>query len=363
MKRSKRWLRGICALLGLSMFLALSQRAAWAQAEPFFVGKTIRIIAGFSPGGTVDIRARLLARHLPKWIPGNPSIIVQNMTGAGGQIAANYVFGVAKPDGLTLLHFPNSAIVNTYMQPESVKYDIRQVPIVWVGADSWIAVTNPKVTKMTTGEDILRTPVKLRVGGTGVTSMRSLRPKLALEVFGVDHTWVTGYGGSADLLVALERGEIHLFEDPQDGYKANVQPREKAGTAAVLWQTGTLTPDETFKRSAHLPHVPTLGEVLPKEKQTGPVWEAWKAAVAPQAFQYAIGLPPGMPSDRIAILSVALQKMTQDPAFRDEFEKALGEPPDALIGEQADRVVKDGLKKLFEDYQAGVRYLRDLGKK
>jgi hypothetical protein len=165
------------------------------------------------------------------------------------------------------------------------------------------------------------------------------------------------------LLVALEKGEIHLFEDPQDGYKRNVQPREKEGTAAVLWQTGTLSPDETFRRSELLPHVPTLAEILPTEKKIGPLWEAWKAAVAPQSFQYAIGLPPGIPSDRTATLGSALEQMMRDSAFRGEFEKALGDPPDALVGEQADRVVKEAVKKLLEDYQAGVDYLRALAKK
>ena len=363
MKRTNLQLTVIYIALGLVVILTHSARSAQAAEQPFYAGKTIRIIAGFSAGGTVDIRARLFARHLPKWVPGNPSLIVQNMTGAGGQIAANYVFSVAKPDGLTLLCFPNSAIVNSYMEPASVQYDIRQIAMLWMATDSWSAVTNPKVTNVRKAEELSRMPVKLRVGGTGLTSMRSLRPKLALELFGVDHAWVTGYGGSADMFVALERGEIHLFDNPQDGYKPNVQPREKEGIAAVLWQTGIMAPDESFKRSEILPHVPTLAEILPKEKKTGPLWDAWKAAVAPQAFQYAIGLPPGVPPDRLATLSRALEKMTQDPAFRQEFEKALGEPPDALVGEQADRVVKDAVKKLLEDYQAGVRYLRQLAKK
>src|SRR3990172_5710902 len=99
--RKSLGLAGIVPLLGL---LAVTFRAKvlFAAEQPFYAGKTIRIIAGFAPGGTVDLRARLFARHLPKWIPGNPAIIVQNMAGAGGQIAANYTFNVAKPDGLTL---------------------------------------------------------------------------------------------------------------------------------------------------------------------------------------------------------------------------------------------------------------------
>lgn len=364
MKRSNLWITLIYyAALGLAVSLALPLRSAWAQPEPFYAGRTIRIIAGFAPGGTIDLRARLFARYLPKYIPGNPAVIVQNMTGAGGLVAANYVFSVAKPDGVTLLHFPSSTVMNTFLMTTNIQYDIRQVPILWLGSDSWMTVINPKLTHIKKAEDLLRTSMKLSVGGSGVTSLRSLRPKLALELCGVGHTWVTGYQGSSQLLVAFERGEIHLFEEPTDGYKTNILPREKEGGAVVLWQTGIITPDETFKRSEQIPHIPTLAEVLPKEKKTGPLWEAWKAAVVPQVFQYSVGVAPGVPSDRIAILSRALEKMTQDPAFREDFEKAMGEPVDALVGEQADRVVKDGLKKLFEDYQAGVRYLRDLAKK
>lgn len=363
MKRANLRLAVIYTVFGLALILTRPAQSAAAAEQPFYAGKTIRIIAGFAPGGTIDLRARLFARYLSKWIPGNPAIVVQNMTGAGGLVAANYAFSVANPDGLTLLHFPSSTVMNTFLTTANIQYDIRQVPILWLGSDSWLTVITPKVTQVRKAEDLLRTPVQLRVGGSGVTSLRSLRPKLALELYGVDHTWVTGYRGSSDLLLALEKSEIHLFEDPQDGYKTNIQPKEKEGSAAVLWQTGIMAPDESFKRSELLPHVPTLAEILPKEKKRGPAWEAWKAAVVPQVFQYSIGVAPGVPRDRVAILSRALEKMTQDPAFREDFERALGEPPDALIGEQADRVVKDGLKKLFEDYQVGVRYLRDLGKK
>ena len=107
-----------------------------------------------------------------------------------------------------------------------------------------------------------------------------------------------------------------------------------------------------------MPHVPTLDEVLPSDKKHGARWEAWKAAVIPQAFQYSVGLHPGTPRERITVLSQAFAKMTQDPEFRSDFEKALGEAPDPIIGEAADRIVKDGVKKLFEDYKAGVDYLR-----
>jgi tripartite-type tricarboxylate transporter receptor subunit TctC len=335
----------------------------FAADQPFYAGKTVNVIAGFAPGGTIDIRARLFGRHLSKYLPGNPSVVVQNMVGAGGLVAANYTFSVAKPDGLTLLHFPSSTVMNTFLTAKAnVKYDIRQVPIIWLGSDSWLTVINPNTTGLKRAEDLLKTATQLRVGGSGVSSLRSLRPKLALELFGVDHTWVNGYKGSSDLLLAFEKGEIHLFEDPQDGYKANIQPREKSGNAAILWQTGIIGTDESFTRSKLLPQVPTLDEVLPKDKKSGARWQAWKAAVIPQAFQYSVGLHPDTPRDRIKALSDAFAKMTQDADFRSEFTNALGEPPDAIVGDQADYIVKDGVKKLFEDYKAGVGYLSDMSK-
>ena len=345
--------------LGSALFIWLWAQAGFTAEQPFYSGKTVSIIAGFAPGGTIDIRARLFARYLSKYIPGNPLVVVQNTVGAGGLVAANHVFSVAKPDGLTLLHFPSSTVMNTFLTSSTnVKYDIRQVPIIWLGADSWLTVANPNTTGLRKAQDILKASMPLRVGGSGVSSLRSIRPKLALELYGVDHTWVNGYKGSSDLLLAFEKGEIHIFEDPQDGYHANIEPREKSGTAAVLWQTGIIGTDESFTRSKLLPHVPNLDEVLPKEKKHGPRWEAWKAAVIPQAFQYSVGLHPGTPRDRITTLSQAFAKMTQDAEFRADFEKALGEAPDPSTGEAADRIVKDGVKKLFEDYKAGVEYLR-----
>ena len=353
----------VYALLVLAPLWIYATQWLHAAEQPFYTGKTIRIISGFAAGGTIDLSARLFARYLPKYISGNPTVIVQTMTGAGGQVAANYTYGVAKPDGLTLLQSPTGPIMNAFLAPESVQYEVRRVLVLWVSADSWVTVVNPKAAQVKRAEDLLRTTVPLRAGGSGLSSLRTLRPKLALEAFGVEHTLVTGYQGSSDLLLALEKGEIHLFEDPQDGYKTNIQPREKQGSVAVLWQTGILTSDEVFKRSNLLPQVPTLGEILPKEKKKGPAWVAWKAAVVPQTFQYLMTTTPGVPADRIAILNRALEQMTQDAAFRKEFESTLGEPPDLLIGEQADRVVKDALKRLFEDYREGVSYLQALAKK
>lgn len=338
--------------------------AAVAQAaEPYFAGKRIRIIAGFAPGGSIDLRSRLFARHLRKWIPGNPSIIVQNMPGAGGLIAANHTFGVAKRDGFTLLHFPSSTVMNVFLAPAKVQYDIRNIPILWMQEDSWLTVIDPQKTGVKTAKDILQSSTKLAAGGSGVTSLRSLRPKLAMELYGVDHTWVTGYRGTGGLLAAFDRGEIHMFEAPMASYKPSVQPRESEGKMAILWQTGILTGDDQFKRSPLMADLPTFAELLPAEKKKGPAWEAWKAAVVPQGFQSSLGLPPGVPPEVTAILSNGLKQMEKDPAYRKDSQKILGDLAEAVVGEEASQTVRAGLKQLYDEYKTGIQYLRDLAKK
>ncbi|MDH3443589.1 MAG: hypothetical protein OEN50_06685, partial [Deltaproteobacteria bacterium] len=102
-------------IIGLGLHSVFTPTKASAAQASMFAGKQMRIITGFPPGGSLDLRARLFARHLPKYIPGKPSIIVQAMPGAGGLIAANHTFSVAKKDGLTMIHFPSSTIMNAFL--------------------------------------------------------------------------------------------------------------------------------------------------------------------------------------------------------------------------------------------------------
>ena len=351
------------ALTGLLVFADLaSPGRALAASHNFYEGKTIRIIVGLPPGGGVDIRARIFARHLPKWIPGGPRIIVQNMLGAAGLVAANHAFGVAKPDGLTILQFPASTVMHAFLAPDRVKYDIRKVHILRTSGDIWLTVINPKTTGVRTAKDLPRAAVRIAVGATSPTSPRSLRPKLAMELLGVDHTWVTGYAGSAPLLAAHDRDEVHLYEDSLTGFAPILEPREKEGRMALLWQTGFVDLDGALRRSPLVADLPTLEELLPQEKKRGTAWEAYKALVIPLAFQQTAALPPGVPADRVQILTQAFRSMTEDPTFREEYQKALGVAGDIHVGADADRALKVGLKQL-EELQDGLRYLRDFPEK
>lgn len=347
------------AFTALLLFAYLASPGnAFGASHNFYEGKTIRIIVGLPPGGGVDIRARIFARHLPKWIPGGPRIIVQNMPGAAGLVAANYAFGVVKPDGLTILQFPASTVMHAFLVPDRVKYDIRKVQILRTSGDIWLTVINPKTTHVRAPKDLPRAAVRIAVGATAPTSPRSLRPKLAMDLLGVDYTWVTGYAGSAPLLAAHDREEIHLYEDSLTGFAPIREPREKEGTMAILWQSGFIGVDGAFRRSPLVPDLPTLAELLPAEKKRGTAWEAYKALIIPLAVQQITALPPGVPADGVQILSQAFRSMTEDPIFQGEYQKALGVAGDIHVGASADRAVKAALKQL-DELQDGIRYLRE----
>lgn len=346
--------------LAAAVVLVMACCNAVVAADDFYAGKTIRILAGFAPGGSIDARARIFARNLPKFIPGSPTVIVENMTGAGGVMAANYVYAVAEPNGLTILHFPSSTVMNIFLRANQVEYDIRKMPFLWVQPDSWVTVVMPKTSGVKSVGDLAKVSRAVVAGGTGVTSLRSLRPKVAMNLFGAKYKWVTGYRGTTGLIAAAERGEIDLMEMPLASYFRLVKPMVKMGRAVVLFQTGLLTPGGRFERSPLLPDVPTLAEVLPKDKQTGAAWQAWQAAVAPQSFQAAVAVGPNVPTERLATLSKAFGDMSNDPTYRSEYERSVQVPADAKTGVEANAAVQVGLKQLFEQYQEGVEYLKKL---
>jgi tripartite-type tricarboxylate transporter receptor subunit TctC len=359
----------MCQTLPRSVFTAFllvtffaSPARVLAALDNFYEGKTIRIIVGQPPGGGVDLRARIFARHLPKWIPGSPRIIVQNLPGAGGLIAANYAFAAPKPDGLTFVQFAASTVMHSFLAPDRVKYDIRKLHILRTSGDIWLTVVNPKTTGVRTAKDLQRATVRIAIGATSPTSPRSLRPKLAMELLGVDHNWVTGYAGSAPLVAAHDRDEIHLYEDSLTGFAPILEPREKEGRMALLWQTGFVDSAGTLRRSPLVADLPTLEELLPQERKRGTAWEAYKALVVPLTIQQTAALPAGVPADRVQILTRAFVSMAEDPAFRQEYEKALGVAGDIFVGPKADQAMKSAVKQL-EELRDGVRYLRDFPQK
>jgi len=304
-------------------------RISSAQAN-FYEGKTIRIIVGFSPGGGYDALARMLSRHMPKYIPGNPTIIVENMTGAASLVAANHVYKVAKPDGLTFGHFSGGFAYSQVMGQPGVEFDMQKFVFVGAVARDESAVALTKASGITSMEKwaAAKTPVKLGTTGPGAFGTDNVL-KVIKAALNLPAQIISGYKGTADMRLAAESGEIDGTSWGWDSMRGTWQKALESGTVVVVLQT-------VPKAFPDLPRVPLAIDLA-------------KTAEAKQLIEYGIhypskitktlALPPGTPSDRAQILQRALQETVKDAEFIAEADKAkIGLAP----------VTADDMRKTFE---------------
>jgi tripartite-type tricarboxylate transporter receptor subunit TctC len=306
-----------------------------AQA-PFFQGKTIRIVVGYPAGSSHDQWARLIAPHLSNYLPGNPGVIVQNMTGAGSMVAANYVYSVAKPDGLTLGVVNAALYFEQLLGHKEVQFEWSK--FAWIGSSTR---TNAMLymwanTPYKTIHDVRNATVPPKCGATGTGNTGYYMPKLLEQNIGTKFNLVTGYQGGADIELAVERGEvqcraftIQVFfgREPFPTWRSKGQVR-------VLVQTGR-------KRDARLPDTPLLSELM-DQYQTADV-DRRLATVMLGSGEFGscptIG-SPGIPADRVKALRAAYAKALNDAALVAEAKKK-GLEPELLTGEELESLAKE----------------------
>jgi tripartite-type tricarboxylate transporter receptor subunit TctC len=279
----------------------------------FYDGKTIRIIVGFSPGGGYDALARMLSRHMPKYIPGHPTILVENMTGAGSLLAANHIFKVAKPDGLTMGHFSGGFAYSQVMGQPGIEFDVQK--FVFVGAvardESAIALTKASGINSMEKWFAAKTPVKMGTTGPGAFGTDNVI-KILKAALNLPIQIISAYKGTADMRLAAESGEIDGTTWGWDSMRGTWQKAIESGTVTIVLQT-------VAKAFPDLPKVPLAIDFA-------------KTAEAKQLIEFGIhypskitktlALPPGTPNDRAQILQKALQETVKDPDFIAEADKA-----------------------------------------
>ena len=314
-------LRGFVIILGLICFVSLLQPAAAVAADPFYKGKTIEIIVPYSAGGGCDIGARFLSPWLTKFVPGNPKFVVVNKPGAGGSIGTNYVYNVAKPDGLTMLSTSGGANLLSLLQTKGIEYDIAKMPLVMASNSSFFHLALGDVYQ--NFKDIFEKELliygHLPVGGGTTTSFLLGQKILGFKL----KKLVAAYKGSGDSRRAFRAGEINATSETVLGYRGHVAPREKTGEVKIMWQTGTLDEDgNVIRYDPPLGHVPTLDERYKEihgKEPWGIMWEAHKVimghiAVIDKCFLF----PPGTPAEIVKIISDACERMIADPEFDEQ---------------------------------------------
>ena len=281
-----------------------------AQA-PFYQDKTIRIVAGYGAGSVDDAWARLIARYLAKHIPGNPTMIVQNMPGAGAMIAANYVYKVAKPDGLTLGGIRGGLYFDQLVGRQQVQFDWPK--FTWLGSPTQVEqlIYIRANTPYKTIGDVRKAAVPPKCGATGTSSTGYYTGNLLEETLGAKFTTLTGYKDGPDIELAVEREEVQcrgisietLFgREPLIGW-------HKTGFVRVLIQTGK-------KRDPRLPDVPTIWELMDEHKTAETGIRLATIILAVGAFGRPYVSSPGLPPERAKIIQAAFKKTITDPDFQ-----------------------------------------------
>lgn len=314
--------------------------------EDFFKGKVIRIIVGFSPGGGFDTYARTLSRYLGKYVPGSPSIIVENMTGAGSLISANHVYRVAKPDGLTVGAFNGNQILGQLVGAQGINFDARKFE--WMGAPGYnhdLCVLSQK-SGITSGEQWLALKNPMRLGGSAPGAPTDDGPKILKEAIGLPMRLITGYKGTADIRVAVESGEVDgLCGFSWASVRSTWRKAIESGLVVVVLQSAP-------KVHGDLPKVP-LSISFAKTPEGRQLIEA--GVHQPSAMTYSYSLPPGTPKDRVQILRNAFLQAVKDPDFLADAGKANLEVAPAS-GEE----IEQAIASLFKTPPAVVAKLKEV---
>ena len=300
----------VLALSTLAFVLAAGGGAARAQS--FFEGKTMRLVVGFAPGGGFDTYARVISRHMGRHIPGNPTIVVENMTGAGSLISANHLYRVAKPDGLSIGHFNGALFLGQALGQPGIEFDARKFELIGapIKEDSVCALTRASGVTSVEKWMAFKTPVKLggvAPGGTPDANARILKAALGLPI-----QLVSGYKGTAEIRLAASSGEVGgacwSWESMRSTWRSALDSGE---VIAVLQTSARPFPDLTG--------VP-LALNLAKTDEARQLIKVGIQNAA--AFARPLALPPGTPKDRVLTLRKAFQETLKDAAFLAEAEKA-----------------------------------------
>lgn len=325
---------------------ALACVALWigsARAQtPFYQGKTIRIVVGFIPGDAYDLWPRLLERYLSKYIPGNPSFVVQNMPGAGSMIAANHVYAAAKPDGLTLGAIGRGLYFDQLVGREEVRFDWSK--FVWIGnpeqSNSLLYMRADAPYR--TIEEIRKAQEAPKCGATGTSSTGYFLPKLLEETLGTKFNIVTGYQGGGDIDLAVERGEIQCRGMSIAAFMARepFHTWRKKGFVRVTIQTGR-------KGDARLPDVPTIYDLMDRYRTAEAGRRLATIIMASGDFGRPLVAPPGVPSANVKTLREAFRKAMSDPELLAEAKKRKLEA-NFSAGEELEALAKEVISQPSE---------------
>lgn len=328
-------------IIATMLALALPAAAHAQSVEEFYKGKTATMMIGVSAGGEYDMHARLMARHIGKYLPGNPAFVAQNMTGAGGITMAQYLYSIAPQDGTYVGVIQNGfpamqAIGKRKVQFEPAKFQ-------WIGAIT-PTVETMALWKGAGATDVAQARLKeLPIGSVGNANITYGFPMMMNEFAGTKFRMIIGYRGGNDINLAMERGEVAGRNNTWSSWKSTRADWLKNKDIYIIAYGGP-TP-------ADIGDVPNIESLAKTEEER----LVMRLVLSGSHFGRPMVAPPGVPADRIAALRKAFMEMTKDPAFLKEAQ-TMNIDVDPQSGENMERIVKeimaypDAVKKRAADF-------------
>jgi tripartite-type tricarboxylate transporter receptor subunit TctC len=291
--------------------LAGGSNHALAQVN-FFEGKALRLVVGFTAGGGYDAYTRTLARHLGKHIPGNPSMIVENMPGAGSMISANYTFKAARPDGLTIGHFIGGLFLQQLLGKPGIEFDAAKFQFVGVPAQDNFVIGLAKSTGITDVESWMASKQVVKFGGVASGSGSDDFPNILKATLGLPIQLVSGYKGTADVRLAFNSGEVAGLSNSWESTKSTWRKELEGGDLKLILQA-------TLKPHPEHPQLP-MALNYAKTEEAKRLISTVARVHGPTVRPYV--LPPNTPPDRVQTLRKAFMATMKDPEFLAEAKKA-----------------------------------------
>lgn len=354
-RRTESWLIGGVAMAALFLLtthpLAPTHSPAQAAAaEPYFEGKRITIFVGFPPAGTHDLEARVVARHIGKYLPGNPTALVKNMPGAAGDIMISHLYGRVKPNGLTI-GISGTAQKLSVPAGRKVAYDLSKMPLVWVVQGTNVHFVRDLLKAGSVRELLKIDPGEIVVAGRSAVDTSCANGRLAMDLLGIKgYKAVCRYPGTGPISAAMERGEATYFVGVSEmlvggGAFAGMAERK---VVIPLWQHGRITPEGNVVRSPTVTFdVPTLYDVYREVHGSPPTGLIWETALATgpklDTLTRTYHLPPGTPGELVAVWRDAMVRVAKDPGFVSDWQRIIGPDVSAVIvpPDQAERIVAE----------------------
>ena len=344
--------------LACGLFLTGGHAPALSQTSDFYRGKTVSLVVNYTSGGPTDTEARLLARHLPRHIPGAPAIVVRNMGGAGGMIGVNWLGQVAPADGLTVGYMTGIVGASAHETP-ALKVDTTKFP--FVSGVEGISVYYARADLGVSKPADLLTKKYFWMGGLTPDNDKDLRLRAGLDLLGIPYRYISGYPGAAEARLALERDEIQFTAESMPTYRVSIEPSMvKTGQAVTIWY-------DTQAAASGAPHPDAQGiDALPFEsfyrqvKGEPPDSDLWRMQILLKeiggTFQRTINFPPGAPPEAVDIWRKAIVAVEKDADYRADAEKTIKYVPRFLTGPKIEKLFFDSmrvdpkLKAFIQDY-------------